>query len=106
MRGKPESSPDSTSRPKRRRKPIALLARCSEPTRVTKTDTVIAMLERPQGASVDELMAATSWQRRSVRGALAGAVKTKLGAAVTSEVADGGRRYRAAAAALAGEGLA
>lgn len=106
MPGKPDSSPDSAPVPKRERKPAALLAQCSEPTRVTKTDTVIAMLARPQGASVDELMAATSWQRHSVRGALAGAVKKKLGVRVTSDVADGVRRYRAAAPAVAGEGVA
>ncbi len=63
------------------------------------------MLSRPQGASVDELMAVTGWQRHSVRGALAGAVKKKLGAAVKSEVEDGVRRYRAGGAAATGEGV-
>lgn len=63
--------------------------------RINKTEAVIAMLRRPEGASVDEIMAATDWQRHSVRGALAGSVKKRLGAAVTSEMVDGVRRYRA-----------
>lgn len=67
--------------------------------RLNKTDVVIAMLRTPAGASVDEMMATTGWQRHSVRGALAGAVKKKLGAAITSEVIDGVRRYRAPEAA-------
>ena len=61
----------------------------------TKTDAVITLLRRPEGASIDEIMATTGWQRHSVRGALAGAVRKKLGSAVLSELADGIRRYRA-----------
>jgi hypothetical protein len=61
----------------------------------TKTDAVITLLRRPQGASIEEIMAATGWQRHSVRGALAGAVKKRLGSAVKAELADGIRRYRA-----------
>jgi hypothetical protein len=63
--------------------------------RVTKTDAVIAMLRRPDGATLDQIIEATGWQRHSARGALAGAIKKKLGAAVVSEVFEGGRRYRA-----------
>lgn len=63
--------------------------------RLNKTDAVIAMLKRAGGASVEDIMAATGWQRHSVRGALSGAVKRKLGAAVTVELVDGMRRYRA-----------
>lgn len=63
--------------------------------RITKTDAVIAMLQRPDGATLDQIIEATGWQRHSARGALAGAVKKKLGAAVVSEVFEGGRRYRA-----------
>lgn len=61
----------------------------------SKLDTVIALLRRPEGATLDQIVEATGWQRHSARGALAGGVKKKLGAAVVSEKADGVRRYKA-----------
>lgn len=65
----------------------------SEAPRSNKTDTLIALLRRPEGATMDDLMAATSWQRHSVRGALAGAVRKKIGQPVASLLVDGVRRY-------------
>lgn len=56
------------------------------------------MLRRPTGASIDEIMAATGWQAHTIRGAIAGALKKKLGLAVESEKVEGrGRVYRIAA---------
>ena len=53
------------------------------------------MLQRPEGASLDEIVAATGWQAHTVRGAIAGALKKKLELAVTSEKVEGrGRVYR------------
>jgi hypothetical protein len=49
-----------------------------------------------QRASIDEIMTATGWQSHSVRGALAGAIKKKLGLTITAEKTDTGRVYRAA----------
>ncbi len=63
----------------------------------TKQALVVEMLRRSEGATVDQIMEATGWQRHSVRGAFAGALKKKLGLAVTSEkVEDRGRVYRVA----------
>ncbi len=63
--------------------------------RVTKQDRVLALLSRPQGASIEEMMQATDWQQHSVRGFLAGTVKKKLGFSLTtSKVAGDDRRYR------------
>jgi Protein of unknown function (DUF3489) len=60
----------------------------------TKQAQVIDLLRRPQGASIAELVTATGWQQHSVRGVIAGALKKKLGLAVTSKKAeDGERRY-------------
>ena len=60
----------------------------------TKQAQVIDLLRRPQGASIAELVKATGWQQHSVRGVIAGALKKKLGLAVTSKKAeDGERRY-------------
>ena len=43
------------------------------------------------------MMAATGWQAHSVRGAISGAIKKKLGLDVRSEKTEGGRVYRIAA---------
>ena len=61
----------------------------------TKQALMIEMLRRPEGATVDQIMDATGWQRHTVRGAFAGALKKKLRLAVTSEKVEGGARvYR------------
>lgn len=65
----------------------------------TKQDAVIALLRRQQGASIEEMMAATDWQAHSVRGFMSGALKNRLGLAVVSEKDEktGERRYYVAA---------
>jgi hypothetical protein len=61
----------------------------------TKQETLIAMLKRAEGASIDEIMETTDWLAHSIRGFIAGTVKKKLGLAVTSAKVDGrGRVYR------------
>jgi hypothetical protein len=65
------------------------------PREGTKQATLIAMLRAPDGATIDEIMASTGWQSHTVRGAMSGALKKKLGLEVTSEkVEDRGRVYR------------
>lgn len=61
----------------------------------SKQAQVIALLQRPQGTSIAEIMALTGWQAHSVRGLFAGTLK-KRGIVVTSEKTEGGERvYRA-----------
>jgi len=61
----------------------------------TKQALSIDLLKRKPGATLDEAVAALGWQAHSVRGAISGALKKKLGFAVSSEVVDGrGRVYR------------
>ena len=55
----------------------------------TKQAQIIALLQRPQGASVAEIVGATGWQAHSVRGMISGALKKKLGLPITSEKVDG-----------------
>jgi hypothetical protein len=53
------------------------------------------MLRRPEGATVPEVVEATGWQAYTVRGAIAGALKKKLGLQISSEKVEGrGRVYR------------
>ncbi|ADZ72189.1 DUF3489 domain-containing protein [Polymorphum gilvum] len=69
------------------------------PREGTKQATLIAMLRAPDGATIEEISAATGWQSHTVRGAMAGALKKKLGLEVTSEKVEGrGRVYRLPAA--------
>ena len=59
------------------------------PREGTKQATLIAMLRAPDGATIEEIMAATGWLGHTVRGAMAGALKKKLGLEVTSEKVEG-----------------
>jgi hypothetical protein len=60
----------------------------------TKQATLIAMLRAPGGATIEEIAAATGWQSHTVRGAMSGALKKKLGLTITSHKVEGrGRIY-------------
>jgi hypothetical protein len=64
----------------------------------TKEALLIALLRRPEGATVAQVIEATGWQPHTVRGAVSGALKKKRGLAVTSEKGENGERvYRIAA---------
>lgn len=68
------------------------------PREGTKLATLVAALRAPEGATITEIMAATGWQSHSIRGAMAGILKKKLGLTVTSAKIDGrGRVYALAA---------
>jgi hypothetical protein len=60
----------------------------------TKQAQLIAMLRRKEGATIAQIVAATGWLPHTIRGAFAGALKKKLGLAVTSEKVEGERVYR------------
>ncbi|MHA1560382.1 MAG: DUF3489 domain-containing protein [Alphaproteobacteria bacterium] len=63
----------------------------------TKQATLIDLMCRPGGATLADLVKATGWQPHSVRGAISGALKKKLGLPVTSESTEKrGRVYRIA----------
>src|SRR3954447_9351183 len=66
----------------------------SEAKRPSKQDDVIAMLRRPEGATVDEVASATGWQRHTVRGLFSGTLKKKLGLTLASAKEERGRVYR------------
>ena len=65
-----------------------------KPRTNTKQAQMIAMLRRAKGATIEEMATELGWQHHTVRGAMAGALKKKLGLDITSEKVDGrGRVY-------------
>ena len=65
------------------------------PCRQTKRDQLVTLLSRPEGGSIVEAMEVTGWQAHSIRGAISGALKKKLGLTITSEADEiRGRIYR------------
>ena len=63
----------------------------------SKQAQVIALLQRPEGATIAQLCEATGWQAHTVRGTFAGAFKKKLGLTIVSDKPQGGERiYRIA----------
>ena len=61
----------------------------------TKQALLIALLRRRNGVTTDEMVVATGWQSHSVRGAISGTLKKKLGLTIVSEaVQKRGRVYR------------
>lgn len=112
-----ETGTDATERPKRQRRldatKISEIAKTSKrqtpkrrvvgarsrtkpsPPKHTKQQCCLDLLSRQEGATIEELQAATCWQQHSVRGFLAGVVKRKLGLILVSEKPDEKpRRYR------------
>ncbi len=61
----------------------------------SKQALVIGLLQRPEGATIGQIMEATGWQQHTVRGTLAGTLKKRLGLTITSAKEAGGQRvYR------------
>ena len=50
-----------------------------------RSGVLVTLLRDEAGATVEAMSAATGWQAHSVRGAIAGALKKRLGFTVTSE---------------------
>jgi hypothetical protein len=71
----------------------------TKPQAPSKIDGVIALLKNEQGATLDELVAATRWQPHSARAVLTGL--KKKGHIIVREKLEGTSRYRIAEAASA-----
>ena len=55
----------------------------------TKQAQIIALLQRPEGASIAEIVEATGWQAHSARGMISGMLKKKLGLPITAGRGEG-----------------
>ncbi|MFZ5498582.1 MAG: DUF3489 domain-containing protein [Pseudomonadota bacterium] len=63
----------------------------------TKLAAIIDAMRHPGGATIAQMMAGTGWQAHTVRGAISGMVRKRLGFEVfTEKRADGQRAYRIA----------
>ena len=71
------------------------MARITTAKKTTKTDNVVALLERKQGATLDELVKATGWLPHSTRAAITGL--RQKGHAIERVSVDGVSRYSIAA---------
>lgn len=83
--------------PKSAAKPKATPKAGKQPNKANpdkKSTQVLQLLRRQQGATINELSIATTWQPHSVRGFLSGTVKKRYGLKLTSEVINGTRHYR------------
>lgn len=65
-----------------------------KPKRETKQQLLIDLLKRDEGATLDEIVEATGWQKHTARGAMSGALKKRLGLTITSEKEERGRVYK------------
>ena len=68
---------------------LASAPKTPTPRAGTKQAQIIALLQRPEGASIKEIVEVTGWLPHSLRGLISGAPKKKLGLPVTSEKQDG-----------------
>ena len=61
----------------------------------TKQAQIIAMLQRPEGATVAEMVEATGWLAHTVRGCISGALKKKRSLPIAADKVEGrGMVYR------------
>ena len=91
--------PDSDTKATRQKKAPKAPKKAAEPKAAgvregSKTATVIALLQGPNGATLEEIMTQMGWQKHTVRGFMAGAMK-KAGYSVESFKSEAGARtYR------------
>ena len=96
-RGAAGSKRSTKAKSKSKSKPKATASRASTRSG-TKQALLVDLLQRKEGATIAQAVKATGWQPHSVRGAISGTLKKKLGLAVTSDKVEGrGRVYRVAA---------
>jgi hypothetical protein len=79
-----EAAPAKSGKAVKRKARVTKAASADKPTprAGTKQALMIELLKRPEGATVAQIAAATGWQHHTIRGAISGALKKKLGLTV------------------------
>jgi predicted ArsR family transcriptional regulator len=83
----PATGADGAATPAKRKAKVAKPGKAAPdakptPHAGTKQALLIELLERPEGATVEQIAEATGWQKHTIRGAISGALKKKLGLTV------------------------
>jgi Protein of unknown function (DUF3489) len=75
------ATPAKINKPAKGKATATNTARAQKPTpgSRTKQALMIELLQRPEGATVEQIAAATGWQHHTIRGAISGALRKKLG---------------------------
>ena len=97
-RASPTSSPAKPSRRRATRKAptgVAASIPACPTVKLTQRDQVAALLLRDEGATLEQMIAATGWLPHTTRAALTGL--RKVGYAIDSDKVDSVRTYRAVA---------
>jgi hypothetical protein len=75
--------------------PHGVSPQTNPPRKSTKQALLIHLLKRPEGATIAEIAESTGWKAHTIRGAMSGSLKKKLGLSITSEKIDyRGRVYK------------
>ena len=82
-----KAAPAKTAKEPKAAKPTAEGIRAG-----SKTATILDLLRRAKGATLAEIMEASSWQAHSVRGFISGTLGKKMGLSVKSEKREDGTR--------------
>lgn len=73
---------------------VRAASRKTDAVPASKIGTIVALLRKPKGTSIADMMSATGWQAHSVRGAISASVRKKLGLSVVSEKSGAVRLFR------------
>jgi uncharacterized membrane protein YebE (DUF533 family) len=91
---RPAASKRAATKASKKAQPVDNDKPAKAPRANTKQARLIEMLKRPDGVTIDEVVKALDWQAHTVRGAISGALKKKLGLTIESEKEGDRRVYR------------
>ena len=95
IRAKTSSARADANEGKGTKNPKAARPSTANKPSTTKLGQLEALLRRPGGATIAQLVSALGWQPHSIRGAMSGSLKKKRGLTIADEKAEGKERvYR------------